>query len=337
MALVVGESGLSAVTAELDSSLLSYQSGGGEEQSPADVDSESKERFFDEELIDWSWLNMIDVDADVNVAKIDFNGIEIGDFHLPIESTDGRLNVTALKGLLGGGEFSSDVTLTEVDDAADIVFDLTASGVILEKLNFLPPEDLRNAATDLTVSLKTKGQHSLGLVSALDGSVLLNVGDGIIGNDSFELLGSDLILGLLNKLNPFAKKDKTTELECAVVKLNIEQGKINIDNSLALRTSKLTMVADGSVDLPSEKIKLSLTPKARQGVGVDVSSLVKFIALGGTLSEPAPTVSAAGLIQSAAVVGAAVSTGGVSLLATSVAEKTIAKVDVCKRANAAFD
>ena len=102
------------------------------------------------------------------------------------------------------------------------------------------------------------------------------------------------------------------------------------------RTSKLTMVANGYVDLGTEKIKLSLTPKARSGVGVDVSSLVKFIALGGTLSKPAPTVTASGILKSAVVVGAAVSTGGVSLLATSAAEKTVANVDVCKRASEAF-
>ena len=97
------------------------------------------------------------------------------------------------------------------------------------------------------------------------------------------------------------------------------------------------MVADGHVDLGTEKIKLNLTPKARKGVGVDVSSLVKFINLGGNLSEPKPVISAAGLLESAAVVGAAVSTGGASLVATSVLEKTVANVDVCKRAEKAFN
>ena len=145
-----------------------------------------------------------------------------------------------------------------------------------------------------------------------------------------------MILSLLNKLNPFSKSDKTTKLECAIVNLNIEDGKIDIDKSLALKTSKLTMVANGYVDLTSEKIKLSLTPKARSGVGVDVSSLVKFIALGGTLTSPAPVVTASGVLKSAVVVGAAVSTGGISLLATSAAEKAATSVDVCERARTAF-
>jgi len=200
----------------------------------------------------------------------------------------------------------------------------------------MPPEELKDGITDVSVALTTKGQSPRSLAQSLNGDVRINVGGGVIGNDSFELIGSDLILSLLNKLNPFSKKDKTTKLECAVVNLNIEKGKINIDNSLALRTSKLTMVADGYVDLSTEKIKLGLTPKARQGIGIDVSSLVKFIALGGTLEKPTPTVTASGLLKSAVVVGAAVSTGGVSLLATSAAEKTVANVDVCERATNAF-
>jgi hypothetical protein len=101
----------------------------------------------------------------------------------------------------------------------------------------------------------------------------------VVGNDSFELIGSDLILSLLDKINPFAKTDKNTELECAVVNIKVSDGRMNIDKSLAQRTTKLTMVADGYIDLGSEEIKLNIAPKARSGIGVDASSLVKFIAL----------------------------------------------------------
>ena len=226
--------------------------------------------------------------------------------------------------------------MTKQGESADIVIIINASDVVLEKLKLLPAEELKKAVTNLSVELKASGQSSKQLTQTLDGKIKLNVGEGIIGNDSFELVGSDLLLSLLNKLNPFANKDKTTELECVVVNLDIDKGKINVDKSIALKTSKLTMVADGYIDLSTEKIKLNMTPKARQGIGVDVSSLVKFIALGGTLTKPSPTVTASGVLKSAVVVGAAVSTGGVSLLATSAAEKTVANVDVCKRADKAF-
>ena len=295
-----------------------------------------KDTVFNDDEIDWSWLDSLLVDFEWKAKRILVDDIEIKDLNFPLLVSEGELKIPSFEAVLGSGKVLSQSSLTKSEKGADLDINLTASDVVLDELNLLPPEELKDAVTDLSVALKANGQSSRELAQSLDGQIQINVGDGVIGNDSFELIGSDLVLNLLNKLNPFSKKDQTTKLECAVVNLNIEKGKIDIDKSLALRTSKLTMVADGYVDLSSEKIKLSLTPKARQGVGVDVSSLVKFIALGGTLNEPTPIVTASGLVKSAVVVGAAVSTGGVSLLAASAAEKTVAKVDVCKRANNAF-
>lgn len=308
----------------------------GQELPQATESADSKEFVFTNDEIDWAWLETLALDIQFTAKTIRFNDINVSEFTLPVTIANNALTVTEVKGQLAGGAFKSTAKLLKQGDGVDLLLNLDVAGVVLEQLNFLPPEQMQGGATDLVLTLSSAGNSMRDLAQALDGSIGVTVGEGVIGNDSFELVGSDLILGLLNKLNPFAKKDKTTKLECAIVNLNIESGKINIEKSLALRTSKLTMVADGHVDLNSEKIKLSLTPKARSGVGVDVSSLVKFIALGGTLAKPAPTVTASGLLKSAVVVGAAVSTGGASLLVTNAAEKVVANVDVCQRASDAF-
>ena len=300
------------------------------------IEGEQGDGVFDDELIDWSWLDGLALDFNLNAERVVVDDIEMNELTLPISISNGVLTVADFNASVADGTFTSSFVLTKKESSAEIEVNMNGAAIVLEKLNFLPPEELQKAVTDIALNLTTKGETSRQLASALNGSVEVVVGDGVIGNDSFELIGSDLILSLLNKLNPFSKSDKTTKLECAIVNLNIEDGKIDIDKSLALKTSKLTMVANGYVDLTSEKIKLSLTPKARSGVGVDVSSLVKFIALGGTLTSPAPVVTASGVLKSAVVVGAAVSTGGISLLATSAAEKAATSVDVCERARTAF-
>ena len=309
---------------------------GEETEVSAESQQASNDKVFSDEPIDWSWLDALNLSLDWRAKQVVYDDIEMSNLYLPVNIADSKMGMSDFSVELGEGEVLSTSSLTKQGESADIVIILNASDVVLEKLKLLPAEELKKAVTNLSVELKASGQSSKQLTQTLDGKIKLNVGEGIIGNDSFELVGSDLLLSLLNKLNPFANKDKTTELECAVVNLDIDKGKINVDKSIALKSSKLTMVADGYIDLPTEKIKLNMTPKARQGIGVDVSSLVKFIALGGTLTKPSPTVTASGVLKSAVVVGAAVSTGGVSLLATSAAEKTVANVDVCKRADKAF-
>ena len=307
------------------------------QEAVVEEEADNGERIFNDDVIDWAWLDPLKVNISFQAEKAFVDDIEVTKLNVPLSINNNVITIDGLAGELASGDFTLNSTLNAKAADTDLNLVVKASDIVLEQLNLLPPEELQRAVTGVAIELTASGNTSRALASSLNGDVKINVGDGVIGNDSFELIGSDLILGLLNKLNPFAKADKTTDLECAVVNLNIENGKIDIDKSIALRTSKLTMVANGYVDLSKEKIKLSLTPKARSGVGVDASSLVKFIALGGTLAEPAPVITASGVLKSAAIVGAAISTGGVSLLATNVAEKALVHVDVCKRADTAFD
>ena len=301
-----------------------------------DKEDAKNDLVFTDEAIDWTWLDALTLNFNWQVKKIDVDGMQVDNFVLPLVMKAGALELKELEGFLGDGSFEVSSNVIKKEDGASIELMLDASDIALEDLNVLPSDELKEAVTNAAIRLTTQGQSLRALAETLNGNVNIAVGDGIISNSSFELIGSDLILGLLQKLNPFAKENKTTELECAIVNMDIENGKVTIDKSVAVRTTKLTIVADGDVDLNSEKIKLSLTPKARHGVGVDVSSLVKFVALGGKLAKPAPRVSAAGLLESALVVGAAVSTGGASLVATNLIEKTVVNTDVCMRASKAF-
>lgn len=331
-----------AVMGNFQSSVLSFQSpedtlnSSDQVNRSPDAPKKDKERIFNDDVIDWSWIENLDIDFNLQAQSVLIDNIAIESLTLPLTISNNVLNIAEIEANLADGKIQYSTKLAKNNDDVTLSVNMIGNDIILEKLNILPPEELKNGMTNINMNLETNGNTLHELASSLNGFIKLKVNEGVIGNGSFELIGSDFILGLLDKLNPFSKKDKTTKLECAVVNLNIEKGEIEIDKSLALRTSKLNIVSDGNIDLKTEKISLNLTPKARSGVGVDVSSLVKFIALGGTLSKPAPKVTAAGALKSAAVVGAAISTGGVSLLATNAAEKTLLNVDVCERASKAF-
>ncbi len=70
-------------------------------------------------------------------------------------------------------------------------------------------------------------------------------------------------------------------------------------------------------------------------MGLDIASLAKFVAIKGTLKEPTMGASGEGTLKSLAGVGAAISTGGVSLLAGNLLDKA-AGSDPCQKALNAF-
>jgi hypothetical protein len=223
-----------------------------------------------------------------------------------------------------GGKLNAQLLLNNQTGHPHLSLVASMQNALLESLAVLPKDEFKGGTANANISLNSQGVSTQALAESLNGDVLLVVREGTIANNSFELLGSDLILNMLNAINPFYKKVKNTQLECAVVKSKIKNGRLLFNDSIKVVTSKMIVVGDGHVDLATESIRVNINPKARSGVGVDVASLAKFVALKGTLSKPEVGASASGTLKSIASVGAAMSTGGLSLLAKGLLDKATA-------------
>lgn len=308
----------------------------GLQQADDQLSEGDQSRFFSKETINWSWLQNIRVNGELKVDEIRADQTVLSNVSMPIVLDDDGLQADKFSINLADGLLTGKVTLVAENNDANIGVNLQVDNVILEALNLLPKEQLRGGKMLSVTELTTYGQSMYDLASNLNGALKIEVNDGVIGNDTFELIGSDLVLELLKKLNPFMANDPSTELDCAIVNLRIKSGQVEIDNSIAIETTKISIVADGSVDLQNEKLDIAFTPKARQGVGLNVGSLVKFLKVGGRLDSPKPVVSAAGVLKTGVAIGAAVSTGGATLLADGLSGMATAGA-ACENANSAFN
>ena len=85
--------------------------------------------------------------------------------------------------------------------------------------------------------------------------------------DVVEIVGSDMFMEMLNKLNPFHKEDPATELECAVAVFDVENGLLSSKKNLVVETKKMKIIGDGKIALVPEDLDITFSPSARQGVG----------------------------------------------------------------------
>ena len=149
-----------------------------------------------------------------------------------------------------------------------------------------------------------------------------------------DLLAVDILVQVLEILNPFRKSEAFTQLECAVLAARFEDGRTSL-RPLALQTDKVTVVGDGKIDLNDEKLDLDWTAKPRKGVGVSASAITNpYIKVGGTLGNPSIEVEP---LQAATTTGVAVATAGLSLLARGLWDRVTAERKVCKRARKRWD
>ena len=302
---------------------------------PADGDDAkseaNNEKVFSDEAIDWSWLESFNVNAALSINKLVANKNIFNDFKTKINLGGGKLSVAPLQTFFAGGNIKSILQLNKIGESANLDLQLDALNLSLAELGATGENVLEGGITDVVLHLNGKGKSLHQIMSTLNGEIVAEVQKGVIKNDSFEMIGTDVVLELLSALNPFIKEDETTKLECAAVKFSAKDGVLTSKNQIAVETSKIKIVGGGVINLDTEELEIGFSPSAKKGIGVNVSSLVKFVRLGGTLSNPHPEADPVGFLKSGAAIGAAVSTGGLSLLVEGLFKRAANSGSACNQ------
>lgn len=279
--------------------------------------------IFNEEPVSLGKLKGLDAWLHLAVGELKFAAgalkdvdgtVKIGDGHMAFE---GRA-----RGGVEGGLSGSFTLAQDADGIADLDLKITASDL---RAGFgagggIGPGE--TPSTGVEASVKTRGASARQMASSANGRLLMTAGPGKIKSGVLGVFGGDLIRELAGKLNPFAAQDPYTQLDCIVTRANIVDGYVTLDPVL-MQSKKVTVVAQGKVDLHTEKLTLNFNTRPRKGVGISAGMFTNpFIELAGTLTSPRIAVSATG-------VAAAAATGGVTVLAQGVWDRVRGGQDVC--------
>jgi len=209
------------------------------------------------------------------------------------------------------------------DGAADLQLKLVASEL---RAGFGVGEAIAPGETPPTgvqASIQAKGSSARQLAASANGRVLVTLGPGKVKSGLVGLVGGDLIGELAGKLNPFAAQDPYTKLDCVVSRVDLVEGHATMSPVL-MQSEKVTVVAQGKVDLHTETLALEFNTRPRKGVGISPGMFTNpFIEVGGTLASPRLGVSATGAAAAAA-------SGGLTVLAQGLWDRLRGEQDLCK-------
>jgi hypothetical protein len=115
-------------------------------------------------------------------------------------------------------------------------------------------------------------------------------------------------------VNPFRTVQPSTEMHCAVVRLPLAGGVARIDRSIAVETRELDVSVSGTLDFRNETLDLSIKPRVRQGIPIDIPQIAELVRFHGPFTAPTVGVDAMASAATIARIGAAVGTGGLSII-----------------------
>jgi hypothetical protein len=176
------------------------------------------------------------------------------------------------------------------------------------------------------MNIRLHGSSLRQMASGANGHLLLTQGAGKTRSGFITNYGGGVVSQLGAKLNPFAKDEPFMRLDCTIARVDIVDGAVTV-KPVVIQTEKVTITADGNIDLRTEKLLLDFNTRPRKGIGVSPGMFTNpLIRLEGTLMSPRIGIGAKGVASGAL----AAATGGATVVAGGLVDRAKGEQDICK-------
>jgi len=187
--------------------------------------------------------------------------------------------------------------------------------------------EVRRGKTDVAIDVTMHGDSPRQWMSGISGSARAVVGPASLVNAKLDPTAT--FDQLAEAVNPFRTINPTTELQCAVIRLPLAGGIAQIDRSIAMETKEIDASMSGTLDFRSETIDLSIRPRVRHGIPIEIPQIAELVRFRGPFTAPTVTVDAVASATMLARIGAAIGTGGLSVLGESIFAQMTAGAGAC--------
>jgi len=277
-----------------------------------------------------AWLDAADAVLEAEFEAVRGGDVDLDDLELNAHLDDGVLEITRLALRLGDGAANAALRVDAPAGEARLVGRLALTAVPMTPL---VSHDWRRAVrggrVDLDFEFAGTGPSLAAVAASSEGHLHARVADLEITDRMVSVAEGDVLLGLLASINPLAAQDDRVHIECAVANFPLHAGRFESATGLGLRTRKLRVLGGGRIQLPGGELDLGVDAAPRAGLGLNLATFADFVRIGGTLEAPRTTTDAAGMATAGVRAGAALATGGLSLLAEGVLDRAGEDVDVC--------
>jgi uncharacterized protein involved in outer membrane biogenesis len=287
------------------------------QQSEQDKDNTNRKLFSKDPLPSLDALNSLNATVLYKLKKLTVNGQSIDNISLDMSLNDGQLQLKPLSMVIAKGTIETKLKLSG-GEIPRLQFNTDINLLDYDRLMaMLGTEEYAKGEMNADIELQTKGNSISTLMAGLNGTVRVTTENGLLNSKALQILSTDVA-----SLIPFTDKSDRQKLRCAVVQFNINDG-IADTHAMVLDTGIVSALGTGNINLDNESLALYVAPRSKSTSVMEVALVP--VNIKGSLASPSITPDIAGstisTTKTAAHIGIAVATGGISLLAEGMTDK----------------
>lgn len=308
-----------------------------EPEPPAATTKPAPGRLIPDASIPVEQLQDISVHAYLHVEEWVAAVGRFRDVRLDATLIDGALVVEQFGALGARGDVSGSLSYKPVNGDYRLEAEVAGERFLFAAPDRTPEQIEAAPRFDIESRLTGTGTTVHGLLGSLDGLLIMSGSPGEVPTTSgwlANMITGDFMYQVLTTVNPFVKQQNTVRMECAVLLLNADSGKLSGDPFLVLQTDRLNLFVKGKIDLSTEAMDIDINTQQRKGLGISIGEMLNpYTKITGTLSEPRLVVDPKGTLVEG---GAAALTGGLTLIAKGLKGRFFSNPKPCDAALEAY-
>jgi uncharacterized protein involved in outer membrane biogenesis len=175
-------------------------------------------------------------------------------------------------------------------------------GDTLETLMNIEDGLLEGGELKVEFMLNSAGRTLGELIENLQGQATANMGPLKIRSNILNTVSSGIFSVMLNGILSKKEDESVSTYQCGILGIDISNGVAQFDKGLALQSEDYNLAGNGSIDLNTGAVDIKVSPKARKGLGLSISTIINGFKVQGHMATPDLGVTGGGLV-SAAILG----------------------------------
>ncbi len=293
---------------------------GGDKKAQKDDGAEGIFVFSDEPL-PFAKLSDFNADVKADFANIVIYGEEAAKLNFNAKLKEAALDASAKMASGKDSKIALDLRVDAKEKtSAKININAVGENIILSDwAHRFFGDEVKGGVLNMSLKANSYGDSLHILMTHFTGNVTILVENMKAGEGLKKVIDGNFLDNLINVftgvINKGGKRDRNVDLQCIAANLDFVNGKSSFNKKIALESKKAFITTSGDLDIGAEKMDLSFAVSSGKGVSTGISDMISsMVKVKGTFMEPTVSVNAEGVIGTAATVGAAVVTGGLSYL-----------------------
>jgi hypothetical protein len=299
----------------------------------AAVDYDPAPKFDDGRLIPnvpmpFDAMSKLNASVTVDIKQLQRDSLLLEDVTLNARLQDGAFRLHEAGFRAGGGRLRARALLEPAGGAGKATAAIQARDL---SLGFLQGEPGTSPRNNIDVNFAATGTDLRSLAGNATGVLFVHSANFVVPESTIlKRLYGDMLNEILATINPFAKTAGKSTIECVVLPVEVNAGMLGLTPEAFVRTDKVSIVSNASINLKSEKLEMTFRSTPRKGLTISAGEIFNpFVMVIGTLAAPRLAVDAKGSLISG---GAAVATGGLSILAKATWDRLVQSGNPCDTA-----